>query len=130
MMKVTPARQALRIPVMGAENKKKVHCGVIQNTRRLVVVHIRYGHDGSQGKTSFTDSSCCLGARLAGVQGLLGCSAAPTRREYFPVGSRFSSLKTNSCSDVSAGALGRLRYDRLMSGMTSTSPHVRVHGVS
>src|SRR5690554_4512426 len=123
MMKVTPARQALRIPVMGAENKKKVHCGVIQNTRRLVAVHM-YGHDGSQGKTSFTDSSCCLGARLAGVQ-----RRADTR-EYFPVGSRFSSLKTNSCSDVSAGALGRLRYDRLMSGMTSTSPHGRVHGVS
>src|SRR5690554_2306132 len=66
---------------------------------------------------------------VAWVQGLLGCSAAPTRREYFSVGSRFSSLKTNSCSDVSAGALGRLRYDRLMSGMTSTSPHGRVHGV-
>src|SRR5690554_2845540 len=83
--------------------------------------------------------------------GLLGCRAVPTRCKYVHVSSRFSSMKTDgrrnpapqaaytlraadgfshSNSEASAVALGRLRYDRLMSWMTSTSPHGRVHGVS
>src|SRR5690606_31023734 len=92
MMKVTPARQALRIPVMGAEDKKRFIAErfKIRGDSRLFTC---------TGMMVLRERPRSLIRAVAWVQGLLGCSAAPTRREYFPVGSRFSSLKTDGRHD-------------------------------
>src|SRR5690554_2714724 len=52
------------------------------------------------------DDSCtsCYSCRAA-----LGCRAVPTRREYFPVGSRFSSLKTDGRHNPAPQTASELR---------------------